>query len=70
MPVGERQTVKREEGFVDAPYDTNRKRVLGAFISRYTKNVGHWVKRNEKSYVVRWVPIEPEKKETQQDFGF
>jgi hypothetical protein len=70
VPVGERQTVKREEGFIDAPYDTNRKRVLGAFISRYTKNVGHWVKRNEKSYVVRWVPIEPEKKETQQDFGF
>lgn len=70
VPVGERQTVKREEGIVNAPPETNRMRVLGSFISRYTDQVGLWVKRNERTYVVRWIETPKPKKETQQEFGF
>ena len=68
VPVGERQTVKRMYGSVDAPSGTNRKQVIGMFISRYTKRVGYWVAYNGTTYNVRWVA--PPKIETQQDFGF
>lgn len=70
VPVGERRSVKREEGIVNAPPDTNRMRVLGSFISRYTDQVGLWVKRNERTYVVRWIETPRPKKETQQEFSF
>ena len=68
VPVGERQTVKRMYGSVNAPSGTNRKQVIGMFISRYTKRVGYWIAYNGTTYNVRWVA--PPKIETQQDFGF
>lgn len=70
VPVGDRQEVKRMDGRVNMPQDTNRTRVLGTFISRYTNNVGLWVKRNERTNVVRWVAPKPPQSETQQEFSF
>lgn len=70
VPVGDREEVKRMEGRVDMPENSNRMQVLGAFISRYTRNVGLWVKRNERTYVVRYVAPRPPEGGKQQEFGF
>lgn len=69
VPVND--SPRRMEGEVHVPENTNRNKVLGIFISRYTDKIGLYVFKNRTTSTVRWVkaPTLPPKL-TQQEFRF